>query len=747
MLGSLWNYFWVFDGDPILSAPTVTPIAGPYIEFELVGRGLGWTVCPDVLLESVTYNRGLPGGGIADSVADPGSLSFRLNNSSENVVHLQGRYTPDHANCLPGFEEGIGVRVRYTLDTGTIIRWTGTLEDINPVPGKYASRTVSCMAVGWMEIAATTRLSDLPVLVNKRGDEVFQTLISSLPPYSQPRSIEVDLSLDTYPYTLDRTRDEQTRLREELYRLAISGMDRVWEKGDGTIVYESRSRRVGTTADRDTFIYHHGFDVTRSRSNIINQATFTANPRIPGTLNSLLYSLNQPMAISPGSPQNILGPWTDPANPNIRVGAVDLTTLVPGVDYVANTAADGSGTDITNYLTVLVGLSGNATTFRVELGGAVSGFLTVLQQRGQPLLNYGQTGLIAEDASSISLVGLRPININMPYQGDLRLTQEAAQYVVFTRKDKRPFITSFHRKVSLGNQTALARSLSRDISDRIRIVDAISGVASSFHINTITEQAYESHIETVWNLSPADSSGYWFLEDPEKGILDSTTVLGFGYILGHTDIAHIDTHLDTPHFDVAHVDTHTDHAHQDVAHTDSATHGDIAHTDVAHADNAHNDITHLDTHLDDPFEDHPHQDSHSDNAHQDAHADSHTDIAHQDFHADFSDTNPTGHDDEYTAIPHSDIAHADSHNDAVHNDSHNDFAFDDEPHEDAHSDVIHTDVSHGDTSHLDVAHSDAAHADTAHIDTVHDDVAHADTLHTDISHTDEHSDTLHGDVN
>src|SRR3990172_10697700 len=130
-----------------------------------------------------------------------------------------------------------------------------------------------------MDVAARTRISDLPVQVDATGDEVFQTLIDSLPSVARPDAVEKDTSTETYPYTLDRTRDEQTRLRDELVRLCQSGLDRCWLRGNGTLVFESRTRRAATNANADTFTDANGFQAARDRQSVINRVQSTVHPR------------------------------------------------------------------------------------------------------------------------------------------------------------------------------------------------------------------------------------------------------------------------------------------------------------------------------------------------------------------------------------------------------------------------------------------------------------------------------------
>src|SRR5262245_9338788 len=373
--GSVYTIQGAFIGSTAVLFPPTRGlvVAHGVLEMEFSGRGGGWTTVTDWIRSTgITWHRGLPGNGVNDCVADVGNMSFTLDNSEKNSAKTLGYYSPDNPNKRPNFGLNIGVRYRI----GGYIRFTGSLDSIHPIPGTHGVRTVSCEAVDWMDVAQRTRINDLPVRVNKRGDEVFQTLVDSLNSVSKPLFIEKDLSPDVYPYTLDRTRDEQTVLRDEFYRLAMSGLSKVWVRGDGTAVYEARTRRAASSAPpTDYFPDSHGFTAVRDRTNVVNRVQSTVHPRLPATSYVVMYTLDTPTAINPGEPVIITGPWTDPTNPDVRVGAVDLLTVTATTDYLANSAADGSGTDLTAFLTVTTGLSGNATQFKLTLGGSTSGYV------------------------------------------------------------------------------------------------------------------------------------------------------------------------------------------------------------------------------------------------------------------------------------------------------------------------------------------------------------------------------------
>lgn len=742
-----------------LPLPVVATVTA--LEMELSGKGNGWTWVKDILVGiGVRWHRGFTGAGVGDRLEEVGALSFTLSNGPQNSVGLTGYYSPDHVNKRPGFDLGIGVRYRINDN----VRFTGILNSIQVVPGSYGPRTTACEAVGWMDTAARERLSNLPVLMNKRGDEVFQTLIDSIPLASQPLAIEKDLSADIFPYTLDHTRDEQTVLRDELFRLTSSGMDRVWTRGNGTVVYESRTRRPAVVSDTDIYTDSNGFVAAHDRDNgLINRVQCTVHPRLPSSVSVVMYSLNQPMALIPGVTTVVLAPWTDPNNPDVRVGAVSLDTVVPTIDYLVNSLQDGTGADLTLSLTVVTGLSGNATEFTLTLAGSETGWLTKLQQRGKPLFDYGPTVTSWDDSVSQGKYGLAADAVDMSYQADLRFGLEVAQYFVYLMAYPVTQISGLVRIVDLSRDSIeLRRSIDREISDRVRLIDPVTGLNRSFFINSISETAIENTLTTEFSFGPADSTAFWQLGVAGASELDVSTVLGFGLIVGHADTEHQDTHTDVAFVDVAHSDTHTDNSHQDMVHqdavhSDAGTHGDVVHTDLAHLDSlhsdlTHNDISHLDAHYDTPHSDTAHSDSHSDVAHDDvAHSDSHNDD-HDDIPAHFDSGAHEFHEDVHFDThgdSHGDSGHSDVHNDTVHAD----VAFVDDHYDRAHNDRAHGDTSHADTAHGDVAahtdgvHSDVVHQDVSHADSVHGDVAHTDTPHSDVVHDDLHEDIEHGDAN
>lgn len=600
------------------------------------------------------------------------------------------------------------------------VRFIGRLDVINPEPGSNRSKRTLCEVVDWMDEAAKFALEALPVQVNQRGDQVFAAILDSM--VVQPQGREIQTGIDTFPYALDSARDESQTALSEFQKIALSELGYVFVKGSGTVVFESRKTR-GTNFTNVQSFYQGISDigVNRSRSSLVNKVQATAHPRRVDTTAAVLYSLQRATKVAGGETVELFGGYRDPAQLASRVGAVELQTpLVAQTDYTMNSAADGTGTDVTDQFTVVVDDGGNGAYFTVTNIGTNPAYVTKLQIRGKGIYDYEQAVMTAEDTTQFQARGVNLVRLNMPYQSDPTVAMAAANYIITLWKDP---LTGVEHITFPANKTddLLRAALVREISDRIGVIEPVSGLVQSrgFFINAVKYRISAGPtMDCTFVLAPADRYTYWKLGTTGQSELGQTTRLFHGLFVGHLDTPH----QDVAHTDSAHVDTpHGDTLHQDTAHGDSA-HSDTAHSDVPHADQGHQDTPHVD----DGHADTPHTDEtiHGDQAHTDSpHVDVwvHTDHFDYPFHWDQNDHYDASHDD----IPHED---SDTHNDVSHLDI-------------PHNDVLHNDLGHFDSSHSDVAHGDGSHLDSAHVDTPHGDVSHNDVVHQDMPH----SDVGHGD--
>ena len=534
----------------------------------------------------------------------------------------------------PGLAGAVADGAAITTTGRNFTRHRGRLDNADPAPGVFERRTVPCESVDWMDDAARAKLSVIPVQQDKRADEIFETLVGAVP--FQPVAIEADESPDTYSYALDTAKDESSAVLSELQKLAMSEFGLIYSKADGTIVFESRNRRALSEGVVDTFLDTEtvsGFAAPVSRDDSPSRVQVITHPRkVDSGDTTVLFRLDNPLEVPSLTTKTVFGPYRDPDQEAARVGGINMRTPVASTDYLANTQADGGGSDITGSVSLSVSFGGNGASVAVTNNGFVAAFITLLQLRGRGVFDFQNVVLDAVDDTAQLEIGTTQ-TADMPYQDDVALGEELAIWLLALYKDSENLADRVTIRVPRSDETLANRVLVREISDRIDVTEQMTGFApvaggGNFIQSIGLAIDGRNNLTVSWGLAPANRTAFWLLEIPGRTELDQTTVLGFGLIVGHTDASHCDTHDDEAHADVAHTDdhtdTHTDSEHEDSEHTDE--HSDTAHEDVAfvdsHDDSAHGDVSHTDSHSDVTA-----VDEHGDTAH----TDEHTDTAHDDF--------------------------------------------------------------------------------------------------------------------
>lgn len=510
------------------------------LEMEFSGAGNGWTdVSADVDAGTpIVWDYGIRDTGIDARVADPGTLTLALKNGPTNSAHLVGYYSPYHANVRAGFALGIGVRLRLSDGTSTVTRFVGRVCSIVPVAGQYGKRTTQIAAYDFMRDATEFRLANLDTLVDVQSNTVISTILDAMP--VQPAARLLGTGMDLFPYALDSARDESSTALTEFQRVAASELGYVYQRGDGTFVFEDRSQRANTTANAYTLNgTMTGLDAPVQDNDIVNLVQATVHTRrVDPAATTVLYSLQSMPSVDPGSSLTLLGPYRDPAQRAARVGAVTSSMVNPvaTTDYTMNSAADGSGSDLTLFFTVSANFGGNGVRFTVTNNGATLGYITKLQCRGKGIYDFETAVMEASDAASQARYGQRVQSLDMPYQTDPDIGQEAASYLLNVRSS--PFAGA--RTVSfLANYSSAHRTvaMSADIGTRIGLIepvtalsDTISGSTATrgFFINAVRGEFSRGQIvRMTYRLEPSYVNQYWLLGVTGASELGDTTRLGY----------------------------------------------------------------------------------------------------------------------------------------------------------------------------------------------------------------------------
>jgi hypothetical protein len=245
---------------------------------------------------------------------------------------------------------------------------------------------------------------------------------------------------------------------------------------------------------------------------------------------SVLWTLSEAGAssplLTPGESRDFWARYPTPDSPTDAVAVDAWVTPVANTDYTANSASDGTGTDLTS--DVAVSVSKFAQTMKITLtnNGSQSAYVTLLQARGTPVTKDDPIKIRREDTTSQAAYGERTFVSRSPFIPDSSEADSWARYNLAIYKDPIPILRV---RFAANDEVNLNQALQREVSDRVTVVatgNAGLGINEDFFIEAIRHNIRRGGLYWVeWDLSPVSGySGFWVLGTSELG---TGTVLGY----------------------------------------------------------------------------------------------------------------------------------------------------------------------------------------------------------------------------
>jgi hypothetical protein len=500
----------------------------PKVEIDF---GAGYVDVSEDVISDVTCSWGIHGWQPKDRVADPGNASFDLDNNNTNSAATRGYYTIGHPDVRAGFASGALVRISVTHEFyGTRVLWVGTIDGADPVVGVKDPRTkVRC--VDWMDDAARAKLSGVAVQTDVQSDALFTTIVASLDK-QPPVGVSAGSGSDVYPYALDNTQDESSKVIGEFQKLAQSEYGLIYVAG-GVLTFEGRRRRSGAGVVAYAFdeLTSVGLTLTNGRDDVLNRIQVSVHPRRVDASPTVLFKLSNSVQILRGTSAVINCPYRDQNQQAQRIGGKDMIQPVAGTDYSFRPNADGSGSNLDSQLTVTPVFGGNTAAMTITNNGPLDGYIPAagLQLRGTGLYDFEPILSDQIDQDSIDLVGSNPIAFDMPYQSSVDNARDMASFILSLNKDAvlRPKTVSW---LANWDEQLTQLLFSVDVSTIVSVTDVAMGLdAVRCYVNGFSVVLGRNGVVKVTNdLAQADTTAFWILEVDGRTELDETTVLGYG---------------------------------------------------------------------------------------------------------------------------------------------------------------------------------------------------------------------------
>ncbi len=473
----------------------------------------------------------------ADSVAAPSWAALTLRDPAR-------RYTPENPDSPLYGSLTPRKKVRITSTHGglTRVHFTGWTESFTP----NADRTTRLRCAGVEALLERAEVF-LPLGLNQRADQVIAAVLAQvayppalsgywllgtarlgrstrLPDTTTYADLEAGLSV--FAYVGDNWGDGVSAWGA-IRAATESERGRCFVDRSGRVVFWNRHHLHKQTAVAASFTGRDArFAIGYSGEDLVNRAVVTCHPRDVGSSPQALWTLAAPLAVPPGGSRTVRARFADQSG--ARIGGLDLVTPVAGVDYQANAAPDGSGTDLTASVSVTLAPSASSAVLTFSNGGPLTAYLLAgAVVRGLRLADWGPLDAEYEDQTSITHYGRRTLGLDLPLLSDAEEAARLARHLVVEGRDPRGRVEA----VTLRNTSddALAALLGLTLGDRITLTDARSGHQRDYHIigeRHALRRGGAEH-ETAWTLAPASPVAYWRLGVSGAGELGAATRLAY----------------------------------------------------------------------------------------------------------------------------------------------------------------------------------------------------------------------------
>ena len=420
----------------------------------------------------------------------PGEIRALLDN-------IDGRFDSWNTTSAlyPNVVPGRRVRARVTdLNTSTV--WpifNGRITDIQPERNNKIDQVRITAVDG--SFGLQKRPVNSTLYTDTAADALYNVILVAA---GWTDSTSIEAASDIVPYWWIPPRQNAM---DAIYALADALYGTPFVGADGTFKVYNRqhSTTAGATLTEAELLKDVG--VKQPWEVVRNYAAVTAYPLTPVTTVEL-WRLGDKPSVEAGDSIEL---WGEYRYNGVQVPAENVTTPVATTDYLVNTAADGSGTNLTASCTVTAVKYGSNFKLTLTNNSAFLGYITLLKVRGDALTSQGTT-LIREDAASQALYEKRDVTFDFPMLQVVSQATDYADFLVGALASPNPF-----PRVYVEARPSIQFL---DVLDKIELTLATKGIttARSFDIGGLEMQWLSTNgqaVRTTWYLEPALDDIYW----------------------------------------------------------------------------------------------------------------------------------------------------------------------------------------------------------------------------------------------
>lgn len=433
----------------------------------------------------------------------PGSCHLRLDNST-SIFSSFNSSSPIYGDILPGRR----IRITMTVGITTVTMWQGYLDTILPVVGEVVEvSTADLTAHGILaEINADIGIDIAMQTGITTGAAVGLVLDAA-------GVAEADQTVDTGQSTLSRWWSESRSALDLLRELAEAETGLIRETKDGKVQFEDRAHRSSGAHALPRSVYGTG---------TLNIWNMSQEDPLNGIFNLIeakvrTFSISDDMTLVTicdvetgiGGDPPVLYASSPPLPLTVYIGfqgegsyQTDSSFLAVEewgtVDFKVNTAADGSGTDITDDVDIATEEYGSRLVVTLTNNNASTGYVTLLRVNGTAVIEGDSLDVRDENTTSQTKYRKRSYPSSSQWLTAINEAEDYCAHLIALYKDPHPAVR-FELRANY-DATHLAEAQALDISDRIKIrEDGELGLYlnNEFFVEYMRHQVDQGRMHTV----------------------------------------------------------------------------------------------------------------------------------------------------------------------------------------------------------------------------------------------------------
>ena len=452
-----------------------------------------------------------------------GTLRATLDNRSGDYNQFNAD-SPIYGNILPG--RPVRLLGTSTTQSDQAI-WQGYLLRITPQVFLGGDATAILEATGPLGQINLDQI-EVAMVTSQRTDQVVDDILDAAG-WAAGSSYR---TLDTGKTTITRYWKSATYTVPALQEVESTEGGFIREGKDGKIIFDNRHHRLSGVGLTSQATYSDASGAARVYSGLIMddplphifnifesdvQTYTTASVAVLWTLSET--GASSP-AIAPGVARTYIARYPTTASANNARGVAVWTTTAATTDMLGNTAADGSGTNVTASIGISVSKSSETMEITLTNNTSATAYITKLQARGTAITADDPASIKQEDATSQTAFGKRTWPSKTKFIPDTGEALDWADYNLSIYKDPTAVLQLSY--FANRDTNAINEMLDRDISERVTVVadnTADLSINRDFFIEAVRHQIDANRLHQVtYLLSDAiQFSDFWVLNTSALG--------------------------------------------------------------------------------------------------------------------------------------------------------------------------------------------------------------------------------------